>query len=328
MSKHWEKTGLSERTMSIISASWRESTKKQYSVYIRKWNKFCSRKSLQIFHADVKDLLNFLSELFFDGDAGYSVINQARSALSSFVILRDNKYDIGNHPLISRFMRGVFHKKPPRPRYKEIWDASIVLNYLRKLSPRKKLDLRALTLKLCTLIALLAAQRVQSLHLLNLDCMVMKESEVIFHFKELLKQSRPGNADSTLRLKAYAPDRRLCIVHYLKEYIKRTETIRGQERALLISYQKPHKQVTTATISRWIKNTMAAAGINTDVYKAHSTRAASSSAANDSNLPIKSILEQAGWSNEKTFQQYYKKPREKTKTKMPNLDFASAVIGQ
>ena len=203
-------------------------------------------------------MLYFLSELFFDGNAGYRVVNQECSALSLFVILKDDKYDIGNHPLISRFMIGVFHKKPPQPRYKEIWDAwSVVLNYLGKISPREVLDLRAMTLKYCMLTAVLAAQRIQSIHLLNLDCMVMKESEITFHFKELLKQSRPGNADYILKLKVYAPDRRLCTVHYMKENITRTEKNCGQERALFISYRKPYKRVSKATISRWIKQTMA-----------------------------------------------------------------------
>lgn len=282
---------------------------------------------MQCTYVDTKDVLDFLSEMFFNDNAGYSVINQARSALSSTVILKEDRYDIGNHPLICRFMKGIFYKRPPQARYKEIWDASIVLNFLRKKSPRKSLSLRELTLKLVMLIALLAAQRVQSIHFLNLDCMVVKESGIIFTFKELLKQSRPGNADHVLKLKAYAPDKRLCIIHYMKEYIMRTETVRGQERALFISYQKPHKRVTKATISRWIKQTMAAAGINTDVYKAHSTRAAASSAAGDTDLPVKTILEQAGWSNEKTFHQYYKKPKERPRSKKPQ-DFASAVIGQ
>ena len=282
---------------------------------------------LQVTYAETKDVLDFLSELFFEKDAGYSVINQARSALSSTVILKEDKYDIGNHPLISRFMKGVFHKRPPQARYKEIWDASIVLKFLRKLSPRKKLNLRDLTLKTVMLIALLAAQRAQSIHLLNLDCMVKKESEIVFKFKELLKQSRPGNADHVLKLKAYAPDKRLCIVNYLNEYVNRTEQIRGQERALFISHQKPHKKVTKATISRWIKQTMSAAGIDTDVYKAHSTRAAASSAASGTDLPVKAILEQAGWSNERTFHLYYKKPKE-SRSKNGQLDFASAVIGQ
>lgn len=322
MSDPLEKLGLHKRIISIISASWRPSTRRQYAVYIRKWTDFCSRKNINHLHADVSMVLEFLSELFYDQNAGYSVVNQARSALSSFLVLSDNRFEIGNHPLISRFMRGIFHKRPPQPRYKEVWDAAIVLNHLRRLSPATGLDLKTLTMKLCMLIALLAAQRVQSIHLLNLDYMVMKEDKVVFMFQELLKQSRPGKADYVLKLHAYAPDRRLCIVRYLKRYILETNKIRGEERGLFISYQKPHKRVTAATIARWIKLTMAAAGIDTGVYKAHSTRAASTSAACGANLPVQQILDQAGWSNEKTFQRYYRKPTENT------ASFASAVIGQ
>ena len=60
-------------------------------------------------------------------------------------------------------MRGVFNLRPPIPRYEEIWDVRIVLNYLRQLSPAKDLPLKSLTLKVCMLVALVSGQRVQTL---------------------------------------------------------------------------------------------------------------------------------------------------------------------
>jgi hypothetical protein len=44
------------------------------------------------------------------------------------------------------------------------------------------------------------------------------------------------------------------------------------------------------------------------MFKAHSTRAASTSAASNRNVPISDILSTAGWSNERTFQVHYNKP--------------------
>lgn len=75
---------------------------------------------------------------------------------------------------------------------------------------------------------------------------------------------------------------------------------------LLISYQKPHKPVSTNTIARWLKNVMAKAGIDTSVYKAHSMRAAVTSAAKK--VPIDTILSTASWSSESTFAWFYDKP--------------------
>ena len=52
---------------------------------------------------------------------------------------------------------------------------------------------------------------------------------------------------------------------------------------------------------------MASAGIICDKYKAHSVRSVASSKANRCNVPRDSILQVAGWSNAKTFAQFYSK---------------------
>ena len=317
--KPLEKKGLSTNTVDIIAASWRASTKRQYAIYIRKWKTFCAKKNLSYLQARSNDVLEFLSSLYFEENSSYSVINSARSALSSFVVLEDAN-SVGEHPLINRFVKGVFHLRPPTPRYKEIWDVNVVLNLLRKWAPANSLPLKELTLKLCTLIALISAQRVQSLHLLHLDYMKMKESSAQFIFKELLKQDRPGNANFNLKMNAYPPDRRLCVVNYLRHYIQRTEPIRGNERYLFISYKKPHRRISTQTIARWIKKSLQSAGIDTGTYKAHSTRAAATTAARNSQLPVGQILAQAGWSGERTFRNFYNKPLDSRR------NFTQAVI--
>ena len=52
---------------------------------------------------------------------------------------------------------------------------------------------------------------------------------------------------------------------------------------------------------------MQEAGIDIDSYKAHSTRAASTSAALQNGVPIDTILQTGGWSSEATFARYYNK---------------------
>ena len=48
----------------------------------------------------------------------------------------------------------------------------------------------------------------------------------------------------------------------------------GGGHHLLLSYTKPHERVTKATIARWIKTGVTIAGVDTLVFKAHSTRSA------------------------------------------------------
>ena len=84
-------------------------------------------------HPPVTDVLEFLQELYARG-LGYSCLNTARSALFSFIVL-DGNVTVGNHPLVQRFLKGVFQTRPAFPRYTSTWDTSIVLSYLKTLHP-------------------------------------------------------------------------------------------------------------------------------------------------------------------------------------------------
>ena len=86
----------------------------------------------------------------------------------------------------------------------------------------------------------------------------------------------------------------------LKEYLHRTETLRVTGSQLLTSFQKPHQAVSRDTISRWIRTVMQMSGINLDVYKTHSTRAASASAAHRAQVPIQEIFSKDGWLSAQT----------------------------
>jgi dihydroorotase len=95
-----------------------------------------------------------------------------RSALSALLSL-GYKDSLGEHPLIKRFMKGVFNQRPALPRYQHIWDVNIVLEYLASLSPVNVLSFYTLTLNFVTLLCLLSGQRVQTLQQICLeDCAV------------------------------------------------------------------------------------------------------------------------------------------------------------
>ena len=248
----------------------------------------------------------------YDHGLTYSAINTARSALSSYIVLED-----GTHRLVSRLLKGIFQSNPLSPRYSETWDVSVVLHYLQGLSPVGTLTLKELTLKLVTLILLVSGQRGQTVHLLNLSNMRVSVDSYTFLFSKLLKQTRPGFPNPTVTLTAFR-DSRLCVVTTLKEYISRTELLRGSESQHFVSYIKPHKAVSRDTIGRWVKTVLSSAGIDTKKFKPHSTRAAAVSAA--SNVSVSLILSTAGWSSESTFAKFYNKPV------VRESQFASSVL--
>ena len=105
----------------------------------------------------------------------------------------------------------------------------------------------------------------------------------------------------------YPADLHLCVTNTLCSYLEKTKSRRGSE-LLFISFQKPYKAVSGDTIQRWIKVVIEKAGIDTSVFKPHSTRAASTSAAKAAGVSMDEILSQAGWSNCATFKTFYNKP--------------------
>ena len=303
-----ESTGISPEATEILMCSWRKSTRQQYKGYLELWTRFCLKNGFQPCAPQINEVIDYLLSLFKSG-LGYSGINTARSALSSVLSLHDG-VSLGSHPLVIRFMKGVFEQRPSLPRYTATWDVNIVLSYFKALPLAEHLSLKELTLKLASLLVILSGQRLQTIHLLHIDHMILQENKVIFQVKGLVKQSKPGRHIKDLEFEVYTPDERLCVVLCLKEYLKRTSVIRGQQKQLLLSFVKPHSAVSKDTLSRWIKTIMEKAGVDMNIFKTHSTRSASTSAASLLGVNIQTIMNTAGWTNARTFATFYHKPIE------------------
>ena len=47
---------------------------------------------------------------------------------------------VGNHPLVRKFLQGVFHRRPTLPHHNVTWDTDVVFEFLKKCSPAKHLS--------------------------------------------------------------------------------------------------------------------------------------------------------------------------------------------
>lgn len=271
---------------------------------------FCDKRKIDPIQASIEYVIEFLTELFEMG-LSYETINTARSSLSSLCIKHDGCF-VGSHPLVVRFLNGVYNLRPTKPKYVETWDVSKVLRYLKTLSPVVDLDLKRLTYKLVMLTALTQASRSQSISLLCIKNMKKDQKSLTLYFSGLLKQSRKGKVNPSAVFHLYEPDVDICVYRTLLEYLQKTEEIRGTETQLILSYIKPHKPVVTTTISRWIKIVMKNSGIDVEQYTAHSTRSAISSKVKKFGVPVTEIMKVAGWSTVQTFARFYDKPMEAT----------------
>ena len=121
--------GLSDQAAKLVLQSWRENTRKQYNLYIKRWQLYCRERQIDSISAPIATGVNFLAALFKTG-IGYSALNTARSALSTYIVLPDGNV-FGTHPLVRRLMKGVLENRPSLPRYGAT-DIAVVLNHLRK----------------------------------------------------------------------------------------------------------------------------------------------------------------------------------------------------
>ena len=179
---------------------------------------------------NVKQILDFLTKCI--DNLGYSAVNTCRPALSTFISI--DFLPIGSHPLVTRFMKGVFSLKPSLPKNNVVWDVNIFLEYLRTLSTNDGLDLKCLTLKTVTLTALLTGQRCQSIHAMDLSYMTIHDDYIKFKFGKKLK-TRPGIHMPEITITNFAADKQLCLPNIIKLYIHRTAELRGDCTQLFIT---------------------------------------------------------------------------------------------
>ena len=125
-----------------------------------------------------------------------------------------------------------------------------MLRNLVTLFPLSKLSLKLLTLKLIALIALITADRAQTISALDIKYLVKFMDRYVFQIQTLLKTSKPGVPSPNVVLYKFQK-KELCVVHTLDEYLSRTSDIRKTNK--LFIYFQTFNSVTTCTLARWLK---------------------------------------------------------------------------
>ena len=95
---------VSSEAATIIMQSWADSSLKQYKPHLQAWFELCTKWKVDLYNPPLNMVLDYLTTLYAKG-LKYDSINTAKSAISAIVELSNS---VGNQPLISRFMKGVF----------------------------------------------------------------------------------------------------------------------------------------------------------------------------------------------------------------------------
>lgn len=246
--------------------------------------------------------MEFLQELFDTGKHTYGTFNSHRSALAIILSI-----DLARHPVLCRFLKGISKLRPQKPRYDSTWDPQVVLRFLEK---RHSLSLPLLSEKLITLLALATAHRIQTFSLIRMSNIIETEGGFQILVEDKIKTSSIGRRQPCLHLPYFKENPSLCVATTLKQYLAANKNLRtAGDDFLFLTYKKPHRVASKQTLSRWVKDTLESAGINTEIFKTHSTRHASTSKAFQLGVPVEIIQRTAGWTeNSRVFCNFYKRP--------------------
>jgi len=119
--------------------------------------------------------------------------------------------EIGNHPMVRRFCKGVAALKPPRPRYDYVWDPAPVITKLASVYPYERVSLKAITKKLVLLLVLGTGHRAQTLCSLRLSQISLDERSII-RVPNRIKTSAPGRPQLFFCFSRFENHENLCLV--------------------------------------------------------------------------------------------------------------------
>ncbi|KAG2193056.1 hypothetical protein INT47_012130 [Mucor saturninus] len=149
-------------------------------------------------------------------------------------------------------------------------------------------------------------------------------TSVLLHFREA-KETQVKS-----QLFGLLTDIDLCLVRTLHCFCDRTRELRSSlpdNHTLFLKFifdSKKVDSVSPSTVASWIKTCMANAGINTQTYKPHSLRSASSTKAVERGISVPTVKKHGNWSQKAfTFEKYYLKP---TAAKATSTNIANSIF--
>ena len=98
-------------------------------------------------------VLAFLHGMYCNGFL-YSGLCAARSALSSSITTK-GYLKLSDHPPISRYLKGIYNRPPPLPKYVDIWDLTLLLKYYEQKENNDCLEFKELVKKTIMLLIFL-----------------------------------------------------------------------------------------------------------------------------------------------------------------------------
>ena len=322
--------GFSSPVASRIEAPQRRSTR---AVYEAKWALFvrwCETSQVDFRNPSIKQIADFLLHLFQEKNLQPSTIDGYRSAIADK--LGNTLVNVGKDDNLTRLLDSFHRDRPKGRRGVPAWNLSLVLHQLTKapFEPLRKASLKHLTFKTVFLLALASGKRRSEIHAwLNKNIRHQADWSKVslypspsFLAKNHLAKEGP-ECVAPVVIPALAPtldkslkeDRSLCPVQALRYYLDKTQDLRTGKELVFVSFKQGfNKDISPATISSWIKQTVVLCydlsdqvSLTLHQVKAHDVRAFAASKAFQGGISLDQILAACHWKSHNTFTQFYLK---------------------
>ena len=145
----------------------------------------------------------------------YTGICTARRALFCTVAIPGYER-MSNHPLISQYVKVIYNKHPPLPKYVNIWDMNRQLTHYDNIWPNSELTFKQLCRKIPVLFMLLEARRKQALLIIDIANVIVQTDKAILLPNKTLRHTNPKHPLEPFVYHSLSENENLCIVNCLK----------------------------------------------------------------------------------------------------------------
>ena len=114
----------------------------RYESVLKRWHRYAISRNEDLYSPDVNTVLTFMHGIYLNGCL-YSGLCTARSAITSVVTIR-GYLKLSRNPLVLRYLKRIYDRHPPLPKYVSIWDISILLRYYDNMDSNDNLRFKAL----------------------------------------------------------------------------------------------------------------------------------------------------------------------------------------
>ena len=268
---------------------------------VKFWKEFTTKTKINCFDFEFKTSLAFLEFARDRANGSFNFIKREKNFITVMRNLTDKPFTPAERFTMEKYVSASFNLAPLQMKHQEnTWDVNVLLDYFVKLGPNLQIkQINVLAGKLALQLLLTQACRSVEICQIELSTMTLLQGGVQFRLRHPTKTFTASTCtrNSKLQLlsvKEFLPNRLLCLVTTLLDYIEITKPWRGSVDNLfvLMTTQEP-RPATQKTIVRWAKDVMALAGLGK--FTVHSNRSATSTNALSMGMPIDAIVSRVGW---------------------------------